>query len=373
MMIATTAAVRANMPLGTNFWAIPWHDAKDVFADGRDNVTGENPWNPQFLKELKPYTVLRFMDWDRINKSPRVKFSERRQKSDPKQTPEVAYEWMIDLCNRLDADMWVCIPAQAEWDYSRELAELIKKELKPTLKVYVEYSNETWNGSFNQTQYCIDQGSKLNLPGQGMKPGENKHYLGWAYHVYAAVRHFENFERVFAGDDRSRLVKVLAGQTGNSAVVNHHLACLRDKTVNPNGITIDAYAVAPYFGHKVSGNDPEVFTKLRQDIDQRVVPNVKRHSDILRPLGIKLIAYEGGQHVLDASVVPNRDQRMYDTYIYYLDQMDDYMEGVFSHYVHVGTGPPRQMWGAMDITGQDPANAPKYRALVDYAARNSSR
>jgi hypothetical protein len=306
------------------------------------------------------------MDWDKTNKSPRVKFSERKKKDDPKQSPEVAYEWMIDLCNRLDADMWVCMPAKAEWDYSRELAELIKKELKPGLKVYVEYSNETWNGSFSQTQYCIDEGTKLNLAGQNMKPGENKYYLGWAYHVYAAVRHFENFEKVFQGEDRKRLVTVLAGQTGNSAVVNHHLACLKDKTVNPNAIKVDAYAVAPYFGHKVSGNDPDVFAKLKEDIDQRVVPSVKRHAELLKPLGIKLIAYEGGQHVLDGSVIPNRDQRMYDSYMYYLDQMDNYMDGVFCHYVHVGTGPPRQMWGAMDKTGQDPADTPKYRALVEY-------
>ena len=367
------AGAMGQMPMGTNFWAISWHDPKDVFADGRDHVTGDNPWNPQFLKELEPYACLRFMDWDKINKSPRVKFSERNTKDNPKQSPEVAIEWMIDLCNRLDADMWICIPHKAEWDYSRELAELIKAQLKPGLHVYVEYSNETWNGSFSQTQYCIDQGVKLNLPGQDMKPGENKWYCGWAYHVYAAVRHFENFEKVFSGEDRKRLVTVLAGQTGNSAVVRHHLAVLKDKTVNPSGIKPDAYAVAPYFGHKVNGNAPDVFDQLRKDTRERVVPNVKRHAEALAGTGIKLIAYEGGQHVLDNSVIPNRQDEMYKVYLEYLDAMDDYMDGVFCHYVHVGVGPPRHMWGALDKTGQDKAEAPKYRAIVDYVHPTEKR
>ena len=317
----------ADMPIGSNFWAIGWHNPKDVFAEGRDNVKGEDPWNPQFLKEIDAYTCLRFMDWDKANK--------------------------------------------AEWDYSRELAELIKAQLDPNLKVYVEYSNETWNGMFKQFHYCVEQGEKLKLPGQDMKPGENKYYAGWAYHVYAALRHHENFEKVFSGEDRARLGTVLAGQSGNPAVATHHAAVLKDKTVNPKGIQPDCYSIAPYFGGKIKGTASDVFDQLRKDIRERVVPKVKAHADIAHGAGMKLIAYEGGQHVLDQAVIPNRKQEMYDVYLEYLDAMDDHMDGVFAHYVHVGTGPPRNMWGAMDHTGQDPAEAPKYRALMKYIAQSN--
>ncbi|MFP4191874.1 MAG: hypothetical protein ACLFU6_07355 [Candidatus Hydrogenedentota bacterium] len=363
-------AQAGQMPLGTNFWSINWHGATDVFEEGHENVSGANPWNPRFLEEIAPYEVLRFMDWGKVNNSGRERFAQRKKKDDPNQSPEVAYEWMIDLCNRANADLWVCVPHKAEWEYSRELAELIQRELDPDLKVYVEYSNETWNGMFDQFQYCIDQGVELNLPGQDMEPGENQYYCGWAYHVYAAVRHFENFEEVFSGEARDRLVTVLAGQTGRLAVYRHHLAVLEDETVNPNGVSPDAYALAPYFGHEADGADPEVFDELRKDLHERVAPNVREHAREVQEAGMELIAYEGGQHLLDNAVIANRDQAMYDMYMEYFEVMDDHFSGVFAHYVHVGVGTPRHMWGALEETGQDLGEAPKYRAILDYAGQS---
>jgi len=73
------------------------------------NVAGDDPWNPQFLKDIAVFRSLRFMDWDNTNGSAREKWSERPQKTAARQNP-VAYEWMIDLCNRNNPDMWVTIP-----------------------------------------------------------------------------------------------------------------------------------------------------------------------------------------------------------------------------------------------------------------------
>jgi hypothetical protein len=370
LLLAVTApAVAEKMPIGTNFWDISWHRADDVFINGHNNVTGDDPWNPEFLRQLEPYAVLRFMDWGKVNNAERTSFDQRKQKDNPDQSPEVAYEWMIDLCNRMQADLWICIPHRADEEYARQFAELIKAELDSDLKVYVEYSNETWNGMFKQHQHAIDRGTELNLPGQGMEPGENPWYVGWAYHVYAAVRHFKHFDDVFA-DEPDRLVKVLAGQNGNVAVLRHHLAVLDDPAVNPNGIKIDAYALAPYFGHQVDGGAADVFEQLRADLRDRVVPNVAKHAAELEGTGLDLIAYEGGQHLLDNAVTANEQQAMHAMYGEYLDAMDDYFTGVFAHYVHVGTNPPRHMWGSLRYTGQDPKDAPKYRALLDYVGKD---
>ena len=41
----------------------------------------------------------------------------------------------------------------------------IKANLKPNLKVYVEWSNETWNMGFEQAKYAAQQGIVMNLPG----------------------------------------------------------------------------------------------------------------------------------------------------------------------------------------------------------------
>ncbi len=58
----------------------------------------------------------------------------------------MAYEWMIDLCNRTQRDMWVCVPHFADEHYMYQLACLIRDSLDPSLRCYAEWSNETWNG-----------------------------------------------------------------------------------------------------------------------------------------------------------------------------------------------------------------------------------
>jgi hypothetical protein len=95
----------AAMELGGNFWNLGWHKSSDCFQDFK-NVADDSPWNPQFLKEIALYRSLRFMDWDNTNGSEREHWSQRPQKSAAKQNP-IAYEWMIDLCNRNHADLWV--------------------------------------------------------------------------------------------------------------------------------------------------------------------------------------------------------------------------------------------------------------------------
>lgn len=364
------------MPIGTNFWNIGWHDPQDVFADGWENVSGDDPWNPRFLKELAPYTNLRFMDWDQTNNSKRTSFDQRTLKTAAAQRP-VAYEWMIDLCNRTEADMWVTIPHMANWEYSLHLANLIRygsdakgqpytspqanpvnPPLDTNLKVYVEYSNETWNGSFDQTEYSRKKGQELNLD------AKDQNAKGHKYHVYAAVRHFEHFEKVW-GADNPRLITVIAGWVSNSHVTKLHLEALQDPLINPENIQPDAYAIAPYFGHRVDGAAPDVMDQLRKDIEV-VKDKCERQTKVLEGSGMQLIAYEGGQHIRKHADQANGQPEMYAVYREYLDVMDDYFEGVFAHYVHVGQMKTGGAWGAIEHTGQPLSEAHKYRALIDY-------
>jgi hypothetical protein len=50
--------------LGPEAWG---GDANGPFVDGHENVSGENPWKPEFLEEVRIYTVFRFMDWGKTN------------------------------------------------------------------------------------------------------------------------------------------------------------------------------------------------------------------------------------------------------------------------------------------------------------------
>ncbi len=390
--------VSAAMDLGTNFWNLGWHKAGDCFKDVK-NVTGDDPWNPQFLKDIAIFKSLRFMDWDNTNGSAREKWSERNPKTAPKQNP-VAYEWMIDLCNRNNSDMWVTIPhrtinhtmADRPCDYALRLCILVKtgvdmkevdltpmldrlaamtpqqlvaaggaktcEPLKPNLRLYVEYSNETWNGMFKQSHYCCEEGMALGLD------AKNEWTAGFKYHAWAAVRLFRAADLVF-GADSKRVVKVLAGQTGNTWISQRHVDVLRDAKLNPWQVKAHAIATAPYFGHKVDGGAPDAVEQLREAM-KKSIDQSEKHRKCADEAGLILVAYEGGQHVLKKAKDINRNPAMHDLYAEYLKAMGKYFVH-FSHYNHVGGWGDGGAWGSMEYTGQPLNEAHKYRALVEWA------
>lgn len=401
---------RAEMQLGTNFWNLNWHSSSDCFNDVK-NVSGDDPWNPQFLKDIAIYNCLRFMDWDVTNGSPRQTWQQRPHKAEPKQNP-VAYEWMIDLCNRMNADMWVCIPhmtvshstGDEPCDYALRLAILLKtgidmKEvdlkplmpklatmtpedfikaggerttppLKPERKIYFEYSNETWNGMFKQTHYCLAEGTAVNLDPSGKTNDKGENWSNaFRFHAWAALRVFRAVEMVF-GKDNPRVEKVLAEQAGQTHIAAQHLIVMNDAKMNPWGIKATSMAAAPYFGRNVNGSAPDAAAQLREAINKSVEGSEKLKA-LADGAGLKLVAYEGGQHVINQARAINKSQEMYGLYTEYLAAMSKYYTE-FCHYAHVGKAGEKGCWGCMEVTGQPIADAPKYRALTEYSAKHNA-
>jgi len=398
VVIALAGPAAQGMDLGTNFWNLGWHKAGDCFKDVK-NVSGDDPWNPQFLKDIAIFKSLRFMDWDNTNGSAREKWSERNTKAAPKQNP-VAYEWMIDLCNRTGADMWVTIPhrtitrttADRPCDYALRLCILAKtgvdmkevdlapmlgrlaamtpeqlvaaggaktcEPLKANLRLYVEYSNETWNGMFKQSHYCCEEGMALGLD------AKNEWTAGFKYHAWAAIRLFRAAELVF-GENSPRIVKVLASHTANSWVTQQHVAVMADQKQNPWKVKANAIATAPYFGHKVDGAAADAVEQLREAI-RKCSEDSAKQKKVADGAGLLLVAYEGGQHVLKKAKDINRNPAMHDLYAEYLKEMSKHFTH-FSHYDHVGGWGDGGAWGSMEFTGQPLAEAHKYRALVEWA------
>lgn len=408
---ATTAAAGApQMLLSTNFWNPSWGGGSaDPFRDGVEAVSGDNPWKWDLLNELYPYHTLRFMDWGGTNGSDLDTWMDRTQKTDLIQKP-VAYEWMIDICNRLDANMWVCIPHPVvsrdgveggansfirklgilvktgvdmrglDLDQAAfaDLATMTRRELiaaggvavcaplEPELQLYVEYSNETWNFApgFDQSRYCVDEGVALNL-GTG-----DEYYQGRRFHAWAAIHVFEGMEDVF-GAGNPRLVRIDAYHAGGSIHINNHLQMYDNPTYNSRGIYPDAFSPAPYFGHNIDGSSGTVVSELYDHIVTRAqaVRSDRTYVDSAaanRSVDFDLIAYEGGQHVTTNADVINRDAEMYNLYIAYLDSMSGYFEE-FAHYAHSGSFGSGGAWGAKETIGQDIALAHKYRALVEWS------
>lgn len=383
-----TITTSAAMTAGCNFWNIGWESTAHFFASGVNWTTTTNPWNTVLINELKEahMTCLRFMDWNVVNYSCVKDWNQRIPRTANHYNSAntipcfkdnyvaatnthnlvwngethygVAVEWQIDLCNRTGADLWINVPATATADFEYQLAGLIDSLLDSTRHVYVEWANEVWNWGFTSTVYARDQAivfalDKLNYNNAYVEPWR-------AYAVYASVRLFEQFERVF-GKNSPRLVKVIAGQVGYhwpgfnyNHMVNGDLAALANTTINPNAVTIDAYGMAPYMG----GQSINV---LRAAIDS-VAQAMMWAKNSLSGTSIKLICYEAGaDNYPDQSLALTRDPAQEQLHVDYLQALDDYCQGPINQYCMYGG-----CWGLKNSPGESESNTPKWRGWQKY-------
>lgn len=342
--------------LGANLWNIDWEGSENYFVPSTDWATTKNPWDSQFIQDLAPYHVLRFMDWNLTNAedNPQADWATRKLPTADQTTSPVAFEWQIDLCNRTQKDYWVNIPHAASSDYMKKLAGLIRDKLDPRLRIYVEWSNEVWNGGFPQREYARSQGENLGLA------GDDK---GFAYQMYQSVRTFETFEAVF-GKDKSRLVKVISGQAANWGVCELHIEALKDPKINPLGTMPDVYAVAPYFAgaNLAELNDvgiPESATWVTDTYRCAKLAN------------LKVVAYEGGQDSYLAAGGPGPCQTlqqqagMRETYVSFLNAMKGAdLAGPLMQYTHSG-----YCWGMKVNTSDANESSPKYQGMLDWLSQ----
>src|SRR5262245_55124083 len=179
-----------------------------LILPGFEKTHQKEPFHPDFLKRWKGFVVFRFMDWQRTNGSKLIEWADRATPAHHTQALAggVAVEYLIELCNQLKIDPWFCMPHLASDDFVRQFAKLVKSRLDPKRRVYVEYSNECWNGQFAQARYCAAQGKKLGL-------SQNAYEGQLRYYSRRSVEVFRLWEKEFGG--RDRLVRVLAAQSAN--------------------------------------------------------------------------------------------------------------------------------------------------------------
>jgi hypothetical protein len=358
------------MEIGTNFWNIKWMGKDNrVFKTMYDAFEyEENPWNPAFLEQVSIYSCFRFMDFMGTNNTGPRSWADRTKKNDSYQHP-VAYEWLIDLCNRSGADMWITVPHTANDSYVQNLATLIRENLDPNLQCWVEWSNETWNGMFDQAQYVIDESANLSSSILSRySKSDNQWYRGQLYHAIRTLEVHGVFVDVFAGE-RDRLVLVMGGAVGHAFYRDSHCWAITDSEANPRGIMPDAYAVAPYVGHKVDPAASDVFEQILNTAIPEKVQRVKEIAEVVTELtAMQMVAYEGGQHLdmrHQKTLELQSDPRMLDVYMKLLQECSQYLTH-FNHYVHMGG-----TWGAKHKL-TDPLDAsPKYKALIDWSEANN--
>ncbi len=271
----------------------------------------------QFLSELSPFGVLRTMDFTETNNNPVVNWSDRSQVTDATQSTDlgVAWQYVIDLANATQKDLWINIPEGATDAYVTQLATLIKQQLDPGLVVYVEYSNELWNGSFSQfnanVQAAVAEvtaGMASGTPSPLFYPGETAQNADGSYvaqYDWAWRRIAQRIEQISAdfssvwgaGAINNQIRPVLASQMSNPYILQTGLQFLQNTYGSPSQY-LYAVAGAPYFN--LNGQDSQtnltsdqVLAALSASIAQ-VTTEYAAYADLATYYGLRMDAYEGG-------------------------------------------------------------------------------
>lgn len=369
-----------------------------TYAPGQSNA-GQT-FNQTFTQQLQPFGTVRFMDWMNANTNKTTSWADRPQPQNMRYDLNggVPIEQMVAMANQTNVDPWFTMPVMADANYVQQFATYVKQNLDPQHKVYVEYGNEVW-GLTDPTlrSYIFDQ-PKLH--------GEPD-YMWPKYWAQNAQADFRIWREVFAGQE-DRVVRVAAGQTSNRWDSPRFYDALNGE--------FDVIAIAPYLNvnsgqytsattaqqiiNDLRGNLNSLIDKTqRTDTANTSDPNrdgyllgtdqakgdwiyQKELADYFSAkLGrdIPLVAYEGGQSLAPGSgsspwwnayVEAERSPEMQQLYNDLLkDWFDTVGAELFMNYNYVGQITPSGAWGSLEYQGQDASFAPKYQALVDYAAQ----
>lgn len=358
-----------------------------------ENTYETEIFNPDFINHIDSFDTLRFMDWMGTNNSTQKQWSDRPTlDSQTWFRNGVAVEVMVDLANKEDINPWFTLPHQATDEYITNFANYVKDHLDPELKIYVEYSNEVWNWQFKQTAWVNQQAQSENM---------TSHYDWYSRRTTQIT---QIWDQVF-GSDKDRVIGVMGAQAGNIGTANRALDYgWTDNALSHEQYGIDAISIAPYFGHYIGDkSNQDTLLSWTQEADgglnklfdeitkggslsnspeggalQLAYNRMSQYIELSKKENLDLIAYEGGQHLVDKSDNPaivdlfakaNGDPRMGDIYREYFQQWFNMGGGDFVNFNDVGGYGKFGYWGLTEGLNQ---SSPKYDAVMDLINSNLS-
>jgi hypothetical protein len=376
-------------------------------------------FQPRFLQNTDPFRVLRYMDWMETNSSPIVSVADYPVEASAF-WQRVPISVLAKLGNRTASDIWINIPHRASDAFVDAMATTLRDQFRADRKIYLEFSNENWNGLFSQNreiprQFCpgypdLAAGCQNDgIPGNGIACELNSSFSlgaaggpcfqalvrGWGDR---SVQVFDRFDSVFGASARQRLLRVVASQAANPDLGRQVLA----RNATGQSFTVasktDAYASAPYIGTEYctpdSGINPDTHAAVYANVDAFL--NHFETLGMARALGfmsasksmlstnfpsLRHLAYEGGQHlagiagftfnstcnsIFDAANRSPRMQGIYETYWSNWKQNGD----EFAHFSNVGRYSVFGRWTLLEFQDQDISTAPKFRAMLNHSTAN---
>lgn len=277
-------------------------------------------FHPDYIEAYADLRELRYMDMLETNHSDEVALDDRPVVNDLTYMGGVPIEIVVALANQTGTDVWLNIPHLATDEYITFLATYLHEHLDPNLKLTVEYSNEVWNGLFEQASAMHDLGLAA------FEGAEEYGYFetSLSYYGKRAAEVMQLFSAVFDGADSSQLVRVVGGLTGGEWLTQQALTAPAWLQADPDAYDapanyFDAIAVTTYFGGDIVTN-PDLLQTIKEAIEDDAVdanqvlaemlrdpdvssslPNIAdalaAHSALADEYDLALVSYEGGQHV----------------------------------------------------------------------------
>jgi hypothetical protein len=350
-------------------------------------------FNPAFLKLIRNFRALRFMDWFMTNGSTLSSWSDRAVPANAffGTSKGVPIEIAVQLANAVSADAWMNVPVMADDNFITQMATLVHEQLGSTQKIYVELSNEVWNLLFSQSKYALSQGQALwsTRPAGSGGYEYNREWFGMR-----TAQMCDIWRSVWRSDPR--LVCVLGAQMAWSFTATEALKCPYWTAGAPcSRHAIDAVAVAPYMGgvlpsawtSQPDGGLANLFQSLHSKNDPTIPAGgfmaqdaawLKDFITNLAPYKLPLLAYEGGQTFANGAtdalnnlyIAANRDPRMGEAYTRYFQVWRTGGGQLFMHYNDVGVESKYGSWGALESIMQTTTPfsraPPKWQAIQDF-------
>lgn len=357
-----------------------------MIMPGFESTYEKEPFHPAFLKRWQGMACYRFMDWMHTNGSKVKSWADRPTMADSTWTVKgIPVEVMIDLCNRQKADMWVCMPEMADDEYVKNFAELVKAKLDPSLKVYIEYSNEVWNSMFPSNRYAAQKAKELGL-GDPARPWEGS----CLYYARRSVEIFKIWQQVFGGTDRLQRTLAWQAASGSYWLDGMLLSHIDAKQV-------DALAIAPYLsfmprpgGEGAQSAEEVANWNVEQVLDhaeQKCLPEsakwMQDAAAVARKYNLKLVCYEAGQHLVGVAGGENNDKltklfheanahpRMGEVYTKYYKAWEDAGGDLLCHFSSIGSWSKWGSWGLIEY--YDQKDSPKLNATLKWAASKGQK
>ena len=354
-------------------------------------------FNPDWIARVQDFRAVRFMDWMQTNGSEQQSWADRPKPTDRTWTRAgVPVEIMVALANELNADPWFNMPHQADDDYVREFATVVRDSLAPHLIAYVEHSNEVWNWGFAQSQYALAQGKArwgdhgdAHMQWHGMRTAQICDI--WKQEVFTAGAQRVNCvlgtQAGWQGLEDPALNCPLWQAEGNTACYEHG---------------IDYIGITGYFNGCLHGSSQTEIDLIRSwfnDADGGLTKGMEQLEDarhfscdwsvdgmassyayfkqVADQYGLEMVAYEGGQHItgnghptqddqdfIDFHIALNRDARMKQRYLDNFTSWQNEGGALFVHFVDISAPSKWGSWGALESVAQD--TSPKWEAIVDF-------